>query len=332
MMAPGAVDLHTHFVAPDLVRFLEREGATYQTRILQDDDGRRWFLIKERARRPLGPRLTDVDHRAREMDALGIGAQALSCPPFALYPEVEAGAGLAVAQLANDTVARAAASVAGRFVGVATVPLQAPTLAATELERAVRTLGLRAVQIPTSVGEVTLDDPSLRPFWEAAAALGVPVLLHPFDAAPQGALGRYYLGNLLGNPMDTALAAALLVYGGVLERCPTLRVVLYHGGGAFPAALGRLDHGYRVRPECRGALPRPPSSYVGQFFFDCITHDREALASLVARFSPEKVLLGSDYPFDMGLEDPVGAVAALGLPAEATTQILRANAAALLRV
>ena len=150
--------------------------------------------------------------------------------------------------------------------------------------------------------------------------------LHPFDAAPSGPLGRYYLGNLLGNPTDTALVAALLIFGGVLERHPKLRVVLYHAGGALPSILGRLEHGYRVRPECRSAIPRPPSDYLDRFFFDTIAHHGEILAEVVRRFGADQVLLGSDFPFDMGLEQPVEAVRALGLPPDATDRILSGNA------
>ena len=329
----SAIDLHTHFVAPDLLDFLRREGASYDTRVVEDERGEPWFVIKESARRPAGPRVTAPARRLRDMDRQGVQVHVLSCPPFLLYPEVEPAAGLAIAQLANDTLADTVKAQPARFAGFATVPLQAPDLAARELERAVRSLGLRGVQIGTQPGAgCDLDDAAVLPFWEAAASLSVPVALHPFDAAPGGPLARYYLGNLVGNPVATAVAAALLIYGGVLERFPSLRVVLYHAGGAFPSVLGRLDRGYQVRPECRAAIPRPPSSYVDQLAFDTIAHDAATLAQVVARFGAERVLLGSDYPFDMGLDDPVASVRSLELPAAAMERILTRNAEALLGV
>lgn len=323
------IDVHTHYVAPELVEFLDREGGRYATRVVADADGRRWFSIKEAARRPITPRLTDLDTRVGVMDAQGVRVQVLSCPPFMLYPDVGADEALTIARLANDAMAAAVTRRPDRFAALATVPLQTPDRAAAELERAV-SLGLRGAQIGTSVGSRDLDDPELEPFWAATSALGVPIALHPFDAAPVGPLGRYYLGNLVGNPTETALAASLLIFGGVLERFSGLRVVLYHAGGALGSVLGRLDHGWTVRPECRAAIPRAPSSYLGQLTIDTIAHDRATLADLVRRFGPERVVLGSDFPFDMGDERPVAAVRELDLPPDAADRILSANARSLL--
>jgi aminocarboxymuconate-semialdehyde decarboxylase len=156
--------------------------------------------------------------------------------------------------------------------------------------------------------------------------------MHPFEAAPQGAMARFHLGNLVGNLYDTGLAAALLVYGGVLERHPALRVVLYHAGGAFPVLLGRLDKGYAVLPDCRAAIPRPPSSYVSQLWFDILAFDRTALRQQIERFGAERFVVGTDYPLPMGIERPVDEVRALGLPPSAERAILGVNAAALLRL
>jgi aminocarboxymuconate-semialdehyde decarboxylase len=171
-----------------------------------------------------------------------------------------------------------------------------------------------------------LDDPSLTPVFARIAALGVPVFLHPLNVLGGARVSGYYLHNLLGNPFDTAVAAARLIFGGVLDRFPTLRVCLAHAGGAFPYVLGRLDRGYRVRPECRH-LPRPPSAYLEHFFFDTITHSADALRWLIGFVGVERVMLGSDYCFDMGYEDPVGALAAVdSLGADDRGRILGGNA------
>ena len=249
------------------------------------------------------------------MDREGITTQAVSCVPFLMYPEVEAALGLAIAQVNNDAMAALGASDprALRAAGES-VPLQDPGAAVKELERAAK-LGLRGVEIPPKVVERQLDEPDFEVFWEAAEALRMVVCIHPFEAAPAGAMGRYFLGNLVGNLYDTGLAAALLIYGGVLERHPDLRIVLYHAGGALPALLGRLDMGYRLVPECRKAIPRPPSSYANQFHFDIIAHSRGMLGHLVKTYGADRFVVGTDYPLPAGLAHPVEEVKALGLDA-----------------
>lgn len=158
------------------------------------------------------------------------------------------------------------------------------------------------------------------------------VCIHPFEAAPSGALGRYFLGNLVGNLYDTGLAAALLIYGGVLERHPKLRIVLYHAGGALPALVGRLDMGYRLVPECRNAIPRPPSTYVSQFHFDIIAHNRDMLAHLIRTLGADRFVVGSDYPLPAGLAHPVEEVKALRLSDADEAKILSGNAREILQI
>lgn len=158
------------------------------------------------------------------------------------------------------------------------------------------------------------------------------VCIHPFEAAPSGAMARYFLGNLVGNLYDTGLAAALLIYGGVLERHPGLRIVLYHAGGALHSLAGRLDMGYRLVPECRNAIPRPPSTYVRQFHFDIIAHNRELLGHLVRTLGADRFVVGSDYPLPAGLARPVEEVKALGLDQADEQKILFENARNILRL
>jgi aminocarboxymuconate-semialdehyde decarboxylase len=324
------VDLHNHFVAPAVAAFLEREGARYATR-LEERDGKRFFVIRDSAVRPFHERISQAAPRVHDMEAEGIDVQAVSCVPFLMYPDVDAALAKTVAEINNDGLAALAKQEPSRFVGLASVPLQDPPAAARELERAAR-LRLRGVEIPTRLPGRELDDRSLDVFWEAAGALEMVVCLHPFDAVPQGAMARYSLGNLCGNPYDTGLAAALLVYGGVLERHPKLRLVLYHAGGAFPAILGRLDKGYDALADCRAAIPKPPSAYLDHFWFDVLAFDRTALRQLVDRFGAERFVLGSDYPLPMGLAHPVEEVRALALDPLSEAAILGENAAALLRL
>jgi len=324
------VDLHNHFIAPEAAAFLEREGHRYATR-LEQRGGKRFFVIRDSAVRPLHERISQAEPRLRDMDGAGIDVQAVSCVPFLMYPEVDAALGQTISEINNDGLAALAAGHPDRFVGLASVPLQDPTAAARELERAAG-LGLRGVEIPPRLPCRDLDDPALSVFWEAAAALDMVVCIHPFEAGPQGAMARYNLGNLAGNLYDTGLAAALLVYGGVLQRHPALRIVLYHAGGAFPVLLARLDRGYEVFPDCRTAIPRPPSAYVEQLWFDILAFDRAVLRQLVDRFGAQRFVIGTDYPLPFGLERPVAEVRALGLERDAEVAILGTNASALLRL
>src|ERR1700720_2946030 len=318
------IDMHNHFIAPEIIDFLTREGRHFATRIVERD-GRRFFLIQEKAMRPIDGPISNAQARLADMELESVTAQAVSCVPFLMYPDVDAALGLAIAQVNNDAMVALRASDPDHFVPLASVPMQNPAPAAKELERAAK-LGLRGVEIPPKVVERQLDEPDFEIFWEAAEALRMVVCIHPFEAAPVGALSRFFLGNLVGNLYDTGLAAALLIYGGVLERHPNLRVVLYHAGGALPALVGRLDMGYRLVPECRSAIPRPPSTYVAQFFFDHNPHNREMPGPLVKTYGAGRFVLGSDYPLPAGLAHPVEEVRALGLDSDDEAKILGRNA------
>lgn len=322
-----AVDMHNHMIAPEVIAFLAREGKRYATRIVERD-GRRFFLIQESALRPIDGPISDALARLADMDREGITCQAVSCVPFLMYPEVTTDLARAIAQVNNDALI-AVGGNSDRFVPLASVPLQDPAEAVKELERVAR-LGMRGVEIPPKIGARQLDEADFEVFWAAAEALGMVVCIHPFEAAPQGALARYFLGNLVGNLYDTGLAAALLIYGGVLERHPSLRVVLYHAGGALHTVIGRLDMGYRIVPECRKAIPRAPSTYMGQFSFDIIAHNRPMLGHLVHTYGAERFVIGTDYPLPAGLAHPVEEVKALGLAPADEEKILGANARRLL--
>jgi aminocarboxymuconate-semialdehyde decarboxylase len=323
------IDVHNHFIAPEIIDFLAREGKHFATKIIERD-GRRFFLIQEKAMRPIDGPISNATLRIADMEREGITKQAVSCVPFLMYPDVDATLGLEIARVNNNAMAALGAGDRAHFVPLASVPMQDPTAATKELERAAK-LGLRGVEIPPKVIERQLDEPDFEVFWQAAEALRMAVCIHPFEAAPTGALARYFLGNLVGNLYDTGLAAALLIYGGVLERHPNLRVVLYHAGGALPALMGRLDMGYRLVPECKNAIPRPPSTYSGQFYFDIIAHNLEMLGHLVQTYGADRFVLGSDYPLAAGLPHPVAEVKALRLSEHDEAKILGRNAQDLLR-
>jgi aminocarboxymuconate-semialdehyde decarboxylase len=217
-----------------------------------------------------------------------------------------------------------------RFLGIATLPMQAPKLAADELRHAMDVLGLRGAQIGSNIAGKNLDDPELEPVWATAAELDAFILVHPINVAGMDRLGSYYLNNLIGNPLDTTIAAACLVFSGVLERHPTLKFCLAHGGGFVPYQAGRFLHGWHVRTEPKKNLPKPPTESLDRFYFDTIVHSKEVLEFLVGNAGADRVLLGSDYPFDMGMPDGVLQVRGLSIPAAEQTAILGGRAQALL--
>jgi aminocarboxymuconate-semialdehyde decarboxylase len=231
--------------------------------------------------------------------------------------------------VANDGIAEMVRSAPARLVAMATLPLQDAAASVAEMDR-VHALGFRSVEIGTHVAGRPLDAPALEPVWARAEALGMAVFVHPYAPLGRDRLGAYFLRNLLGNPFETAVAMSRLVFGGVLERYPRLRVCLAHGGGAVPSVIGRLERGFTVEGACRARGAQPPTTYLRRVWYDTITHDRPALEFLVARVGASQVVLGSDYPFSIGDPDPVATVEALRIERAAKDAILGGNAAALL--
>jgi aminocarboxymuconate-semialdehyde decarboxylase len=234
----------------------------------------------------------------------------------------------------NDAASAAHVAHPDRFVGCAMLPLQDPARALAELERAARLPGIRGVYMGTNVGGRELSDPAFFPIFERAAALRLPVLLHPLRVIGHERLAPYYLNNFLGNPFDTAIAAAHLVFGGVLDRLPRLTVCLPHAGGALPYLHGRLRHGQGVRPETKGVARKPFSAYLRRFTYDIISHDAAALRYLVGVVGADRVMLGTDFCFDMGLERPLSVIQAkaTGLGKKDQERVIRRNAARMLQL
>jgi aminocarboxymuconate-semialdehyde decarboxylase len=240
--------------------------------------------------------------------------------------------GQSLSRLFNETVVAAAKASGGTFIPVATVPMQSSAAAVDELEYAVKSLGIRMVEIGTNINGINLDQPEFLPFFAKAADLNVLVQLHPHQDCVAGVdrLGRYFLSNLIGNPMDTAIAAASLIFGRVLENYPSLNILLVHGGGAFPFIIGRISRGYSAMEICR-TIPKSPREYFRRFYFDTLVLDPDALRLLYEKAGADRLMLGTDYPYDnTGEKDPIGALRQAGL--ESCKKILGENAAALLGI
>ena len=271
--------------------------------------------------------IADLEARAQAMTAMGVDVQVLS-PWFGFFASDNA-----TARKHNDAMAAAVEGRPDRFIGLALVPMREPEQAPRELERAVRELGLHGAEIGSNVLGTNLDSKEFAPFYAKVQELDVPVFIHPVNVLGRERLASYHLDNLIGNPSDTAVAAASLVFGGVLREFPRLKFYLAHGGGSCPYLRGRWEHAWHVRPESRARIDRPPSEYLRLFYFDSLTHSTEALEFLVAWAGAERVMLGTDYPFTMADAQPVQHItASAALSQEQKQQTLSGTASALFKV
>jgi aminocarboxymuconate-semialdehyde decarboxylase len=248
-----------------------------------------------------------------------------------LYPDAEPQTCLRRCRIQNDALARIVAEHPRQIAALGAVPMQDPALAAAELRELRRHSNLAGVEVGASVRGLYVGDPSFEPFWGAAAETGSLVFIHPTTRGFGGrAFAEHYLWNTVGNPLETTIAAAQMTMAGVMERHPDLRVLLAHGGGALLALRGRLRHAHEFQPSARAGLGESPLDSIRRFYFDTLTHDRDLLAALIDFAGPERIVLGSDYPFDMGDDDPAAHVRGLGLGPGAEEAILGANVRRLL--
>ena len=322
------VDVHAHVLLPSLHEEVVRrapEGVAAAAEL----DHRRNGAASQQVSGPMVAarisRLVDVAERLRIMDEQGVDRQWVSASPNHYYPWAEEELAVWACTEANRLIAEHVAQAPERLTGLGLVPLQWPERAQGLLDDAVLGHGLLGVEISSAAGDVELSDPRLEPFWTRAATLGCPVFVHPFGCSLDERLDRFYLVNTVGQPVENAVALSHLIFGGVLDRHPGLRVVAAHGGGYLPTAIGRSDHAWRVRPDARGC-ENPPSHYLTRIWFDTVVHDTRALQQLVEVAGSSQVLMGSDYPFDMGSDDPVGFLRAAGLAPDVERAVLGSNA------
>lgn len=276
----------------------------------------------------------NVPRRLRDMDAQGIDMHVLSLQPI-FTPSLPVERAIPISRGINNAFAEIVAASPKRFIALADLPMQSPEDAAKELERAVRDLGLRGVEICSQIAGKNLDEPEFGVFFRKAQELDVPIFIHP-SGVPEltnGRLSKYYLTNLIGNPMDTTIAAASLIFGGVFKEFPDLKVYLAHGGGACPFLRYRWDHGWKERAEGKVNIERPPSEYFSKLYFDTLTHSGPSLDFLASTVGTERIMLGTDYPFDMGNYNSVNFVNSLAGVSDAEKALmLGGNAARLFKL
>ena len=325
------IDVHAHLDVPAVAALVEgqpglaadqaEQFATFGAESIKHN-----IELMQTSYRPL---LDDLSVRLAQMDAARVDIHALSVVPTLYHYWAEALLANDIVAAANEQIANTVAQQPDRLTGLATVALQHPELAADQLRMAHTELGLRGVEISTSVAGKDLSDRDLDPFWATAEQLGSFVFIHPWGCSLGSRLAPAYLGNIVGQPAETTVALHHLVFGGVLDRFPGLRVCAAHGGGYFPHYLARADHAYQVRPESR-TMDRPPSAYLDTLYFDSLVYTGDALSRLLSVTGAGHVLLGTDYPFDMGVTDPVDRIEALRLPAADRDAIAGGTAARLL--
>ncbi|SRR5579871_652361 len=318
----GSIDFHAHYVPPEALpsNTFERNGDMVV------------FALGGQGSERIGPVPATVMDLGAHADALvrdRIDCRVLSLPPFALADNISGDEAVAYARAANKAFGAVSRESGGKFLGLATVPLSEAPHVVDVMREAVETHGLRGVEICSYNGTRELDDPALEPFWTGAEMLALPVLIHPNKVAGAARMGSYYLQNLVGNPLETALAAARLTFGNVLARHPALTVVLSHGGGAFPFIAGRLQRGAEARPECQGSLA--PWEALRRIYVDTVVFHPTILRALLLLVPASHVVLGSDAPFSMSEQDALATIRAAVAPGPDRDAILFQNGMDLLR-
>jgi aminocarboxymuconate-semialdehyde decarboxylase len=321
------VDVHTHF-APLEVIAAARDGQGFDGMTAERAAGTEWLVHRQGFRWRVPPVFYDLAARLESMDRRRISHAVLSVAPQLFMYWADGGEATGFCRAVNDALAAFAAGSGGRIAAVATLPMQDPAAAVTELRRAVTELGMRGAQIGPDVAGTPLDSPGPRAVLADAADLGVPLILHPYYVGARPGLADFYLTNLIGNPLATTVCAARLIFSGTLDELGALRLVLTHGGGYLPYQIGRLDHGHRVRPEAKGCA-HPPSAYLSRFWFDTVTYAPGPLRFLAGSAGADHIVYGTDFPFDMAAGPLADQLAGTGLEEADVAAIAFGNAAAL---
>jgi aminocarboxymuconate-semialdehyde decarboxylase len=308
------IDIHAHYLPRDWPDLATKYGDDRFPVIHHTDDGGHRIYKDGKFFREIFSKTWDAAERIEDYARFGVQVQVISTVPVMFSYWAKPHHALELHQSLNDDMSHVCNAQPRHYAGIGTVPLQSPRLAVQELERCMDQLNLQGVQIGSHVNDWNLDAPELEPFFAAAEDLGAAILVHPWDMMGKDSMPKYWLPWLVGMPAEQSRAACCLIFGGVLERFPKLRVCMAHGGGSFPYTIGRIEHGFRMRPDLVATdNPRNPREYLDRMYFDSCVHDDRALRYLIDTVGVDRVMLGTDYPFPLGEQEPGSGISALDL-------------------
>jgi len=326
------VDVHCHVHVLEADAMLEDPSVADQAKLYKEASALTGEINRNQHQSIL-PKLTDPDVRIADMDACGIDVQALSPSPFHYNYVYPAEFARETSKVVNDRIAEIVAGNPDRFVGLCTAPLQDVDMAVAELDRCVKEHGMRGVEISTNVRGQDLTRAGLEKFFARVEELDVMIFMHPIGTSFKERMTDHYFRNTIGHPLESALAVGHLVFDGYLEKFPGIKICIAHGGGYVPTYSGRFDHPYHLRDDCRQVISRPPSEYVKKLYFDTVVFTDHQLRYLVDTWGADRIVMGTDYPYDMAEPDPVGFVdGTSGLSEQQKATVMGGNAAQLLKI
>ena len=323
------IDIHTHIMPENIPNYFQKFGYGEFIHLEHHCPGCARMIKGDKVFREVEPNCWDAPARILDMDATTVDVQVLSTIPVLFNYWAKPQDGLETARFFNDHIASCVVQHPNRFIGLGTVPMQDIDLAIREMERCVNVLGFPGLEIGSNINGKNLSDPYFNPFWEAAEKLGCALFVHPWEMMGEDQMSKYWLPWLVGMPAETARAICSLIFGGVFERFPKLRVAFAHGGGSFPFTIGRIEHGFNVRPD----LVAPdnavnPRDYLGRFWIDGLVHNADALNYVIKTMGEDKVCLGSDYPFPLGEHHPGSLIESMNFQKPLENALLAGNALA----
>ncbi|MFK0573704.1 amidohydrolase family protein [Endozoicomonas sp.] len=321
------IDIHTHILPREWPNLREKYGYGGFVQLEHTGCGCARMMMDDRFFREVEPNCWDPAVRIKECEQHQVNVQVLSTVPVMFNYWAKPEHTLDLSRMLNDHIAGLVNDNPKRFIGLGTLPMQAPDLAIRELERCVKDIGLAGVQIGSHVNDWNLDHEQLFPVFEAAEALGAAVFVHPWDMVGKEQMNKYWLPWLVGMPAESSLAICSMIFGGVLARLPDLRIAFAHGGGAFPATIGRIEHGFKVRPDlCAVDCDVNPREFLQKLYLDTLVHDPLALKYLMDLMGPQRLALGTDYPFPLGELEPGKLISTCGFDEDTQSRLLHGTA------
>lgn len=323
------VDIHAHVNVPEAAAYIKPHLVMTDIAMVRHSN-QQTKDINMQQDKDRAVAMTDLGDRLRVLDAQGIDVQVVAPPPFQCYYSVDAEHAAKAHRMVNDGVAAFCAKAPDRLAGLGAVTLQDASQAVQDLDYCVNELGMRGVEVLTNVDGEELANPKFEPFWKRAEELGCLVMIHPNGFTHGDRFHDYYFSNVIGNPLETSIALHHLIFSGTLERMPDLKILAVHGGGYLPAYSGRIDHAWGAREDSHAGLPKPPTHYLRKIWFDNVVFSTHQLEYLIKVYGADKIVMGTDYPYDMADYDPVEHLRATGLTGEDLAKVAGGNAAKLL--